>query len=60
MRAVQATGVEEPTALPTPAAPQAAEPDQPPMAPPVTVYANLPTEWPLARISVYMRHVSVL
>ena len=24
------------------------------------MYANLPVEWPLARISVYMRHVSVL
>ena len=34
--------------------------DLPPLAPPVTVYANLPAEWPLARISVYMRHVSVL
>ena len=31
-----------------------------PLAPPVSVYANLPTEWPLARISVYMRHISVL
>ena len=31
-----------------------------PLAPPVAVYANLPIEWPLARISVYMRHVSVL
>ena len=60
MQAVEAAGVEEPTARPTPAARQAAEPDQPPLAPPVTVYANLPTEWPQARISVYMRHVSVL
>ena len=30
------------------------------MAPPVALYANLPVEWPLARISVYTRHISVL
>ena len=30
------------------------------MAPPVALYANLPTEWPLARISVYTRHIRVL
>ena len=36
---------------------QAVELDQPPLAPPV---ANLLTEWPLARISVYTRHISVL
>ena len=30
------------------------------MAPPVALYANLPTEWPLARISVYTRHIGVL
>ena len=30
------------------------------MVPPVAVHANLPTEWPLARISVYTRHISVL
>ena len=29
-------------------------------APPVALYANLPTEWPLARISVYTRHIGVL
>ena len=39
---------------------QAVELDQPPLAPPVALYANLPTEWPLARISVYTRHISVL
>ena len=53
----QAADAAGPTAPPTSAEQQAAEPDQPP---PITVYANLPTEWPLARISVYMRHVSVL
>ena len=31
-----------------------------PAAPPVALYANLPTEWPLARISVYTRHIGVL
>ena len=39
---------------------QAAELGQPPVAPPVALYANLPTEWPLARISVYTRHIGVL
>ena len=39
---------------------QATEQILPPLAPPVAVYANLPIEWPLARISVYMRHVSAL
>ena len=39
---------------------QAVELDQPPLAPPVALYANLPTEWPLARIGVYTRHISVL
>ena len=39
---------------------QAVELDQPPLAPPVALYANLPIEWPLARISVYTRHISVL
>ena len=33
---------------------------QPPVAPPVALYATLPTEWPLARISVYTRHIGVL
>ena len=42
------------------AAQEAVELDQPPLAPPVALYANLPTEWPLARISVYTRHISVL
>ena len=31
-----------------------------PVAPPVSLYANLPSEWPLARISVYTRHIGVL
>ena len=31
-----------------------------PAAPPVALYANLPTEWPLARISVYTRHIGAL
>ena len=39
---------------------QAVELDQPPLALPVALYANLPIEWPLARISVYTRHISVL
>ena len=39
---------------------QAVEQDQPPLAPPVALYANLPVEWPLARISVYTRRISVL
>ena len=43
---VPAERVEEPTARNTSATPQAAEPDQLPAPPPVTVYANLPTEWP--------------
>ena len=38
---------------------QAVELDQPPLAPPVALYANLPTEWPLARISVYTRHIGL-
>ena len=32
----------------------------PPVAPPVSLYANLPQEWPLARLSVQVRHISVL
>ena len=39
---------------------QAAELGQPPVAPPVALYANLPTEWPLARISVLTHHIGVL
>ena len=58
--AAQMQGVKESTMQTTPAASQATEQVLPPLAPPVTVYANLPIEWPLARISVYMRHVSVL
>ena len=38
----------------------AAELGQAPVVPPVALYANLPTEWPLARISVYTRHIGVL
>ena len=38
---------------------QAAELGQP-VAPPVALYANLPTEWPPARISVYARRIGVL
>ena len=60
MLAAQTQGVKESTMQTTPAASQATEQVLPPLAPPVTVYANLPIEWPLARISVYMRHVSVL
>ena len=30
------------------------------MAPPVSLYANLPQEWPLARLSVQLRHIGVL
>ena len=37
-----------------------AEQNRFPSALPVSVYANLPIEWPLARISVYMRHINVL
>ena len=32
----------------------------PPVAPPVSSYANLPQEWPLARLSVQLRHIGVL
>ena len=32
----------------------------PPAVPPVSLYANLPQEWPLARLSVQVRHISVL
>ena len=32
----------------------------PPVAPPVILYANLPQEWPLARLSVQLRHIGVL
>ena len=32
----------------------------PPAAPPVSRYANLPQEWPLARLSVQLRHIGVL
>ena len=32
----------------------------PPVAPPVSLYANLPQEWPLARLSVQVRHIGVL
>ena len=31
-----------------------------PVVPPVALYANLPSEWPLARVSVYTRHIGVL
>ena len=30
------------------------------MAPSVSLYANLPQEWPLARLSVQLRHIGVL
>ena len=32
----------------------------PPVVPPVSLYANLPREWSLARLSVQVRHISVL
>ena len=32
----------------------------PPVAPPVSLYANLPQEWPLACLSVQLRHIGVL
>ena len=32
----------------------------PPAVPPVSLYANLPQEWPLARLSVQVRRISVL
>ena len=32
----------------------------PPVVPPVSLYANLPQEWPLARLSVQARHISAL
>ena len=32
----------------------------PPVAPPTSLYAMLPQEWPLARMSIWMRHVGVL
>ena len=39
---------------------EAALPAQPPVPPPTSLHVNLPSEWPLARISVWMRRVSVL
>ena len=60
MQAPAAGGVTEPPE-PTPSVRVgAALPVQPPVAPPTSLYANLPSEWPLARISVWMRHISVL
>ena len=32
----------------------------PAVAPPVSLYANLPQEWPLVRLSVQLRHIGVL
>ena len=32
----------------------------PQVVPPVSLYANLPQEWPLARLSVQLRHIGVL
>ena len=32
----------------------------PPVTPPVSLYANLAQEWPLARLSVQLRHIGVL
>ena len=32
----------------------------PPVVPPVSLYANLPQEWSLARLSVQLRHIGVL
>ena len=32
----------------------------PPVAPPVSLYANLPQNWPLARLSVQLRHIGAL
>ena len=31
-----------------------------PVAPPLSLYANLPQEWPLARLSVQLRHIGVM
>ena len=39
---------------------QSAASGQLPAVPPVALYANLPSEWPLARVSVYTRHIGVL
>ena len=46
----------------TQASPHTAEPPTtlPPVAPPASLYANLPQEWPLARLSVQLRHIGVL
>ena len=60
MQALQAANAAKPTETPTSAEGETASPSQPPSAPPVSLYANLPSEWPLARISVSMRHISVL
>ena len=32
----------------------------PPVAPAVSLHANLPQEWPLARLSVQLRHIGIL
>ena len=58
--AAQSERVKNTTTRTTPVDSQTEVQGQPPLAPPVAVYANLPIEWPLARISVCMRHVSVL
>ena len=60
MQVLQAAEAAEPTEPPTTADKENAVPDQPPVAHPISLYANLPSEWPLARISVWMRHISVL
>ena len=39
---------------------QSAAPNHLPVVPPVALHANLPSEWPLARVSVYTRHIGVL
>ena len=60
MQTLVVSGTAEPPEPTSSAEADAAVPDQPPIAPPTSLYANLPTEWPLARISVWMRHISVL
>ena len=60
LQAFQPADAAVPTTPPTTAEQETAVPVQPPVAPPISLYANLPSEWPLARISVWMRHISVL
>ena len=60
LQTLQAAPAEGPTVPSTAAEQYTARSDQSPLTPPISLYANLPSEWPLARISVWMRHIGVL